>query len=82
MNSAEKIINHYGLNSDSQGNAGYIHGLLALLASDYEGADSLPNPCREILLRLEYRGVNQHVLSAVRTFANSYEMAFDAGTAK
>jgi len=81
MNSAEKATQHFGLNSDSQGNAAWVHGLLAYMASDYEGGDTHPNPCREILLRLESRGCNQHVLSAVKQFLSSYEIAFDAGKA-
>jgi len=81
MNSFTKLIQYYGLNSDSQGENGFIHALFAYAESDYEGADTFSNPAKEILRRLEARGVNQHVLTKVAAFVNEYSNKVDAGRA-
>lgn len=79
MNHYEKAIHYYGLNSDSQGDAGWLHALFVSVASDYETTTG--NPARGIYADLRQRGVNGHVLVKVQAFLNSYEVAFDAGRA-
>jgi hypothetical protein len=79
MNSFEKVIRALGLNSDSQGEAGWLYALCQYGAGDYEGADTFAaNPAKEVYARLAARNVGPHTLVKVRGMLNTLEGEYES----
>ena len=79
MNSMQRVIQDMFGGSDNlpQGENGWLHALLSYGASDYEGADTYNNPCRETYHRLESRGVNPFVMFRVKQMLQTLESRYD-----
>ena len=76
MNSFETVIQGYGVNDQSHSEP-LLHALLTYASTDYEGADVETNPVREVMRRLEARGVGKIARDIIRAKLNTLENKYD-----
>ena len=79
MNSFERTIQALGLNTDSQGDSGWLYALCMYGAADYESADSFANPAKDVCARLAARNCGEHTLAKVKAMLNTLENQYEAG---
>ena len=80
MNCFNRVIAAMGLDATQQNENGWLHGLLAYAAGDVEGADTFANPAKEVIFRLETRGVGKPTLDRVRQLLHTLENGFESGS--
>lgn len=77
MNAYQKVIQALGLNTDSQGDNGWLYSLLMLGSYDYEGSDTHANAAREVVRRFEAANIGPHSLARVKAMLNTLEQKLD-----
>jgi len=75
MTSFQKVITAVGLNTDSQGDLGWLFALLTV--ADGSGGDTHTNPAKEAYRRLEVAGVGAHTLAKIKSMLNTLEQKLD-----
>lgn len=78
MNAISRVLQDCGLNAESHSDP-LLYAMLVYMSTDYESSDVETNPVREVVRRLEARGVGKIALDIVHQKLNTLEEKYDRG---
>lgn len=76
MNAAEIILRDFDVSQSTNPTDALLNAMLVYVSTDYEGGDTFANPVREVLRRLEARGVGKIAIDLVAQKLNQIESKY------